>query len=128
MAAMTQAEIVAFFADLNDRAKNMGYVPFCSFLDALFQGRDLSGCFYYTSLHSFCITRFPTYSEWRHKPSLDLRVASSTNMLIELRIFTAIKPVLRWTTESSSVRYELAMDEFDRHYSRFLAIHDQPES
>lgn len=124
MAAMSQSEIIAFFADLNESANNDGYVPFCDFLDTVFRERDLSGCFYHTSLRTFCITRFPTYSEWRHKPSLALSVASTSNILIEVRITTAIKPVMRWTTESSSVRYDVAIGEFDRQYVRFLELHD----
>lgn len=122
MAAMSQAEIIAFFADLNERATNKNYGPFCRFLDTLFRERDLSGCFYHTSLHTFCITRFP---EWRHEPSLALSVASSANLLLELRMITSTKPVMRWTTESSSVRYDMAIGEFDRHYAKFLALHDK---
>src|SRR5688500_3436127 len=124
MAAMSQSEIVAFFAELQERAPN-DYGAFCRFLDTLFRDRDFSGCFFHTSLHTFCLTRFPTYSQWRHKPSLALSVASRSNVLIELRIITTTKPVMRWTTESSSVRYELAAGEFDRLYAKFLALHGE---
>jgi hypothetical protein len=124
MAAMSQTEIVEFFADLKEKAPN-DYGAFCRFLDTLFRDRDFSGCFFHTSLHAFCITRSPTYSQWRRQPSLALSVASSSNVPIELRNITTTKPVMRWTTESSSVRYELAVGEFDRLYARFLALHGE---
>lgn len=125
MAAMSQAEVVAFFADLRKRSKHADFSAFCDFLDTLFRERDLSGCTYYTSLNTFCITRSPWNSERRRKPSLALSVASSVAVLIELRTVTSLKPTARWTTESCSVRYERALDEFDRLYAKFVALYQE---
>ncbi len=55
---------------------------------------------------------------------LSLRIASSARLLIELRITTQTKPSLRATTESSSAPWNVAFDEFDRLYSRFMDAHD----
>ena len=127
MGAMSQAEIVAFYAELHEKRGHKDTLNFCTFLDELFSERDFSGCTFFTSLNTFCIVRFPTYSEWRHKPLLSIRIASSTNVLFELRITEAIKPALRATTRSSSAKYDVAFDEFDRMYNEFMLAHDELE-
>lgn len=125
MAAMTQAEIVKFYAELSEKKNRKGTRNFCDFLDRLFRERDLADCTFFTSLNTFCIVRFPTDSEWRYKPLLSIKIVSSTNVLFELRITHATKPALRAMTESSSAPYDVALDEFDRLYAKFLSAHDE---
>ncbi|QEG21495.1 hypothetical protein MFFC18_13510 [Mariniblastus fucicola] len=123
MGALSQSEIVAFFADLHAKRQRAETENFCNFLDELFELRDLWDCTFFTSLATFCIVRYPA-REWRGKPMLSLRIASSARLLIELRITTQTKPSLRATTESSSAPWNVAFDEFDRLYSRFMDAHD----
>lgn len=124
MGAMLQAEIVEFFAELDAKKDRKDTRNFCEFLDLLFDERDFTGCTFFTSLFTFCIVRFPTYGEWRFKPVLSVRIASSANVLIELRITNATKPALRAVTESSNAPYDVALDEFDRMYKMFLRAHE----
>ena len=126
MGALSQSEIVQFYAELHAKRERKDTECFCQFLDRLFATRDLSGCTYFTSLHTFCIVRYPQ-PEWRYKPTLSLRIASSARVLIELRVTQSTKPSLRAITESSSAPWDVGLDEFDRFYRRFLDVHNALE-
>jgi len=125
MGAMTKTEILDFYADLIEKRDSADRRNFRDFLERLFRERDLAGCTFFTSLHTFCIVRFPTYAQWRFQPTMSLRIASSANVRIELRLTQQIKPALRAETESSSAPYAIALEEFDRLYAKFLAAHDE---
>lgn len=127
MAAMSKDEILSFYEELRQRPQNRDRADtnnFCDFLKQLFNERELDGCTFFTSMNTFCIVRFPTYREWQFAPMLSLRIASSHNVWIRFRIFESTKPILRFTEESSSTAYDLAMQEFDRRYEQFLAAHE----
>ena len=72
MGAMSESEIVEFYSQLNDKHDRQDVRRFREFLDQLFAERDLSGCTFFTSHFTFCIVRYPTYSQWRFKPLLSL--------------------------------------------------------
>jgi len=124
MGAMSQTEILTFYAELHESRRRKDTCNFCEFLDRLFRDRDFSGCTFFTSMNTFCIVRFPTWSEWRYKPMLSIWDASSTHVLFKLRITETTKPALRATTQSSSAKYDVAFDEFDRMYSAFVMAHE----
>ena len=126
MGTLTQSEIIAFYADLHAERDRKETMYFCSFLDRLFESRDLSGCIFFTSLNTFCIARYPA-EQRRYKPLLSVGIASSARILIQLRLTQETEPALRATTESSSAPWSVALDEFDRLYQHFLDAHRERE-
>ena len=123
MGAKSKDDILAFYSDF-DAKSNLDFAKFNKLIAQLFDSRELDGCTFFTSLHVFCIVRFPTYAEWRDAPLLSLKYASSANVLIELTVTQTRDPALRTSTRASNIKYETAMSEFDRLYDLFLLEHE----
>ena len=123
MGAKSRTEIREFYAKLHAERQQTQTQNFCDFLDFLFAERELAGCTFFTSLHSLCIVRYPTYKLWHNKPLLSLGIASSNHVRIQLRVTRSAKPAYRSTTESSNSPYNIALEEFDRLYELFLQAH-----
>jgi hypothetical protein len=94
-----------------------------SFLRSLFEVRELNGCVFFTSHQILCITRQPKYPEWFDGPLLSLDCRGKDRMHFEVTITTESTPVRRGLTESGNCPVNVALQEFDRMYAKWVAAH-----
>jgi hypothetical protein len=117
-------DVLKFYEDFRSHSGWEHLEAMRTFLPRVFRERDLSGCTFVTSHETLCITRYRTYPQWLDKPSLFLNCTAKDRLKIEFQTTLATSPVVRLLTESVNCPPELALQEFDRLYARFLAAND----
>jgi hypothetical protein len=105
-----------------------------AFVSLLFQERDLSGCYFFTSHATLCISRFRTHRESSDNPLLTV-IASGKRRSLHLALRMPLEAergdssfVNRSIIHETNCSADHALVEFDRLYGKFLSAHQARHS
>ena len=124
MGAQSKEEIIRFYEDFRRHPGWNRLEALRIFLPQLFRERELSGCTFFTSHETLCISRYPSYPEWSDNSSLFINCTSSEHLRISFQVVLARKPVFRTVTEDVVCTIPQGLEEFDRLYAKFIAAHE----
>jgi hypothetical protein len=124
MPPKSREEILRFYEKLCHEAGHRYAEGMCRFLPTLFRERPLDGCTFFTSHAALCIVRYPTYPEWIDKPVIDIISTAPDRLRMQLVVTLNPLPIYRTSTESVNCPLDLALEEFDALYAKFLTAHE----
>jgi hypothetical protein len=126
-----QRHILRFYEEMTDPTPvGQGLVlAQRAFVSLLFQERELTGCYFFTSHGTLCISRFRTHRESSDNPLLTVAASGKQSLHFELRIpldneHGRSSFLARFVRHQSTCSTDRALAEFDRLYGKFLRAHE----